>query len=425
VRSLTQELTGRALRFVRSNVAVYLLGLLISRLGALALIPLYTRRLTPAEYGEYSLAVAGLALLPMCASFGLTAGMSRVYFGTEDRAEGLRALGAVARGMFVVCSLFVVLLGVGIYAFAPPDFFGVTRNHWLLVVAAGAGSAFFTVPDLYFRASQQPKLSVTAQLTAFFLTCGLGLLFVLGLHRGLTGAIEAVAVAWVLMGAFGVFYTLTRLPSARVPAETWKALKFSIPLLPHFIASWLQVTADRWILSAFGASASLGAYYLAIQLLSPVAMVGSAFNDAEAPRFGELYREAGADGAFRALPKQYRSYVLVTLAPAAMIAAGSPLLPIFVGPKFSGVMGVLPLLGLAYVIDALYFPAANYVFYVGRTSLMPIVTVTSAVLGSGLAILLLPRLGILGLLVSRVAASIIRSGAIGSAAFVARPRSAG
>jgi O-antigen/teichoic acid export membrane protein len=417
-------LVSRARTLLRSNAAIYLLGSILSRVGAIVLIPLYTRRLTPDEYGEYSLAASGLQLLPMVASLGLTAGISRAYFGTEDRVEGARAMGAVARGMMLVVVAILGSLALLVRALAPDVLFGVQRHHWLLVIATAGGAALFAVPDVFFRASQQPRKAVTLQLSSFFLSAGLGVFFVLHLGRGLTGALEAAMVAWLAVGAFGAYFSLVRLPSGDVAGETRKALAVSIAFVPHHVASWLQLTADRWVLSAFGAAASLGAYYLAVQLLSPMSMVTVAFNDAEAPRMGELYRSGGPEAAWAAMRRMYKRYVLVTLAPGAAILLGSPLLPFLVGSKFLSAIAVLPLLGLAYVIDATYYPPSNFLFFVGRTGLIPAVTVTSSVLGLGLAILLLPRFGLTGLLVSRVATSVIRSAAMGAAAFIARPRHA-
>ena len=65
--------------FLRSNAAIYLGGSVLSRIGAVILIPLYTRRLTPADYGEYAIAVSFLSLLPNLLSLGLTAGLTRVF----------------------------------------------------------------------------------------------------------------------------------------------------------------------------------------------------------------------------------------------------------------------------------------------------------------------------------------------------------
>ncbi|MBX3228125.1 MAG: lipopolysaccharide biosynthesis protein [Labilithrix sp.] len=412
----------RARTLVRSHAAIYLAGALLSRIAGVALIPLYTRRLTPDDYGEYSIATGMLQLLPTCASLGLTAGLSRVYFGTDDRAEGERKMGAVARGMMVVVLVLLGALAVAIHLGVDSSLFGVTRRHLLLVVAAGVPAAFAMVPDLYYRAVQRPVPAVLLQLFGFVLSTSSGLLLVLGLRRALDGALESVVLSQAALGVFAVLFVLLRLPARDVIGETRAALAFSIMFVPHFVAGWLQVTADRWVLTAYGAGAELGKYYLAVQILSPIPMVITSWNSAEAARYGELYREEGPEAAYRSIGRLTRQYLLAATLPGLAILAGAPLLPLLVGPKFLGALALLPFMGLGYILDSLYYPATNYIFYVGRTGLIPIVTTVTAVLGTGLSILLLPRFGLAGLVAARVFSAALRSGAMLVAARIARPR---
>ena len=129
----------------------------------------------------------------------------------------------------------------------------------------------------------------------------------------------------------------------------------------------------------------------------------------------------GPRAAYDALRSLYRSYAFVTLVPALGLLLGSPLLPIVIGPKFLGALAVMPVIGVAFVADAFYYPATNYLFYVGRTAFIPMVSIGSAVASIGLAIVLLPRFGLAGLVASRLLASIIRSAAMMTAARFAKP----
>ncbi|HVH42542.1 MAG TPA: oligosaccharide flippase family protein [Labilithrix sp.] len=408
--------------FLRSNAAIYLGGAVLSRVGAIILIPLYTRRLTPDEYGEYALAVSLLQVLPHCASLGLTAGIARVFFAEKRLEEGTRRMGAVARGMIVIVSCSIALFALCTYLFVHQPLFGIRRRVLMLIVLASAGTAFGMIPELYFRSSQRPRPAVALQLTSFLSMAGFGILFVLGLGRGVDGVIEAAACSSGLMGVIALVFVHLRLPGGDNWAETKQAIPFSLALVPNVFASWIQLTADRWILTAYGATSALGTYYLAVQLLTPISMVSSAWNDAQAPRYGELYRTHGAVAAYEALPASYRRYALVTLVPALGILAVSPLLPIVIGPKFIGAITVMPVLGAALVVDSLYFPPTNYLFYVGRTTFIPIATVTSGIVATTLSILVLPRFGLPGLVACRFLGSVLRATAMIVAGRIARPK---
>lgn len=408
--------------FLRSNAAIYLGGSVLSRIGSIILIPLYTRRLTPEDYGEYAIAVSFLTVLPHCLSLGLTAGLIRVFFAEKDPVLARARVGSVARGMFAIVIATGLALALLTLLFVKAPLVGVRPRLFPLLVAAAAGNAMAMVPEVYLRAAQRPKHTVALQLTSFLSSASLALVFVIVLGRGVVGLVEAAACSSALMAIIAIVFVRLSLGRAtRIVAETWDGLRVSLPLVPNVIAHWAQLTMDRWILTAYGASASLGTYYLAVQILSPITMVLAAWNDAQSARQGELYRAEGAAASYAQLGKTYRSYLAVALVPALGLVAGSPLLPLIIGPKFLGAIAIMPVLGAALVADAFYYPSANYLFFVGRTRLIPVATVVTTVLSTSMSILLLPRYGLPGLVACRFFGAALRAAAMTTAAWIAKP----
>jgi len=276
------------------------------------------------------------------------------------------------------------------------------------------------VPEGYFRAARKAANVVLLQLFTFFGTSSLGVLFVAGLHRGLSGAIESTAIVGCAVGLFSLFFVL-RLGGRFEPRTLSRWLPLSVPIVFHFLASWVLTMGDRWVLSARNFGDQLGTFYLAVQLVSPAAMLVATWNDVDAARMGEEYRVSGISGARAGALRRALAYFMVAVVGTAAVGVVVPLLPVLVGPRFLGAAVFVPALLVAHVLESQYFVSANLLFYAGRTGAIPTVTVASGLLYIGLTWLLLPRYGVAGLLAARIFASFARSAmmAIAAARFTA------
>lgn len=399
---------GRVWASVRSGWGLYLVAAVLSRVGGIVLVPLYTRRLSPAEYGGYSLIVSLIALLPLLLTLGLTAVISKVYFDSPDASAARERVGTVARGLFAAAAFGGLVLSLAALVLWPPGWLGAEPRSVAITVIGGVGTAFTAVPEAWFRASRQARKAVALQLVTFFSTTGLGVLFVAGLGRGLAGAVEAIALVGIGNGLFALVF-VSRLGGRFEPGVVTRWLPVSLPFVLHFAASWLLSMGDRWVLSTSNLSEALGPYYLAIQVVSPAPMLVATWNELDAARLGEEYRDRGIAVARAGAPRRAVRYLLVALAGALAVGAIVPVLPWVVGAKFLGAVAFVPALLLAHLLESQYFVPANLLLYAGRTASIPAITVTAGLLNVVLAYVLLPTFGVTALLIARVVASLTRS----------------
>src|SRR4051812_12102355 len=80
------------LRRLARHSAVYGLGGLVSRIIAVALLPLYTRYLDPADYGAIETLVAGATVLTIILRAGISSAFFRFYFDSPEPAARLRVV---------------------------------------------------------------------------------------------------------------------------------------------------------------------------------------------------------------------------------------------------------------------------------------------------------------------------------------------
>lgn len=407
---------SRLSRWIRSpeslSTLIYLGAAGLAKGAAIVLVPIYTRQLESAAYADYMLVLTAIGMLSPVLSLGLANAVVRAYFdatpeeGTQKSASLARWL-VVVTGALALGSQLVALLLLG-------DGPGIgSRAVVSMVTWAAAGSGIGAVVPLYLKAARKPMWAAGIQLFQFISALSAGLVLVIVLDRGVRGAIEAACVASAAEGLVGLAFVFGYLRGAVQPGSLRAGLRFSLPLVPHVLANQLQGVADRWVFKALGLEPLLGRYAVATQLAAPVALVVGAHNDTAAASLGEVWRSSGRHGLAAALPRHFKAYALSAALPGLVLVTTIPLLHFVVGPRFASGLVWLPALAAIAVIEALYYPSSNAIYYAApNPRAIAAVTLSSGLLSLGLNVLLVPTLGVLGAVTARAVALSVRAAAM-------------
>lgn len=393
---------------------VYLGATILARAGSVLLIPLYTRKLALAAYGDYALAQTLIALLSTPIALGMHQAVGRFYFDLKDLNASKQRTGSAARWLVVVTLTIAVLLEMVVLATRPPGTHGIF-GRWELscIIWAAAGSSIGLVPPQYLRCAQRPFPAAAFQLMEFTSTFGSGLLLVLVAGRGLRGAIEAAALAGVFNGAVAIVFILVVMSGPLSMSILREAVWFSLPSIPHAIGNQIQFVTDRWVMKFTGYDVALGSYSLASQLTTPVSMAVEAWHQASSPDFGETSREGGLLAMARRSSSYLRSYVVIALATSSALCLALPIAAPLVGHSFRGALRIVPFLCAIITIESLYSASAVIAVYANRPASVPKVTIPAGILNVALNIVLVPAMGgVPGALVARAMSMGFRSGAM-------------
>jgi O-antigen/teichoic acid export membrane protein len=269
--------------------------------------------------------------------------------------------------------------------------------------------AISAVPWTLLRSEQRAYFAAAFQLLQFVTMTSAGVTLVLVFDRGYAGAIEAAAGAPVVSGIVSLIY-IQMLPKSGMHLKRLRAaLRFALPFLPHFVAQWLLGAADLWILGKAGFEDELGSYSFAAQVVVPVSMVITAWNEHMGPVMGERFRAGGIPEMRTHLPRVRLSYLAAAVVPGVAVLLGLPLVTWVVGPDFESAIVFVPFLLLAILPNTLYFSDFQIVYYGGPTRWIGAATVTAAGINLALGLLLIPPFGASGAIIARVAGACVRS----------------
>src|ERR671927_1502483 len=170
--------------------AIYGLGSIVARILAVLLLPLYTRYLSPSDYGLIETLVALSAVLAALVAQGMKSAFFRFYF---DSPEEERRLLVVRTAFWYVMAAATVVLVLGIALARPISrlLFG-NGHHVGLVIASFVGlwaAMNYEQMTSLFRVEQRSTAYVAATLANVALTIAATVLLVVVFDKGPVGVL--------------------------------------------------------------------------------------------------------------------------------------------------------------------------------------------------------------------------------------------
>jgi len=375
--------------------SVYTFGEMLRTGLGFILLPVYTRALTPADYGILGVTAPIFALLSTVIGLGLPAAMLRFYFDYRNDEDKLRVyMGTVSSFLILsglVTSLIMTAIGPWLFGKLLPD----TPFHpYLFLAVWNAGISIISlIPLTLFRARQKAQRYIIFTVVDFVLNTALIIYFVTVLNEGALGSLRGQVISALVM-AVPALWIIIRASSPHFSRPMLRSsLAFSLPLLPHLLANWALNVSDRIILNGQVSNSQLGLYTLGYQFGILLNMVAVALNNAWVPFF---YQNT-EDPEHRDTIPPFITYqvLLMALLSLAVALLSREVIQIMANRSFWSSYQVVPWVVLGYMARFLYFFPVNGLLYTKRTKWTMIATLIAAAVNISLNLWLVPQYGIM------------------------------
>jgi O-antigen/teichoic acid export membrane protein len=385
------------------HAAVYGLANLILQAGGVVLLPLYTRCLSPADYGVLEVLGRLAETVGTCLLFGGFRQALLTFYQQSTQEVERRRIVSTTLGLFVL----TCLVGGGpVLALAGPF------SRWLSAALEGGAAAISVgllrlavlgillepltlIPLALIQARVESTTFVLITLSQFVVRVTLCVVFVALLGWGVTGVLTATALTGA---AYGVGLSLRELARGRArpdAAQVAALLRFALPFVPGGLCFFLLHHGDRFFLLRYCGREEVGLYALGYKLalsvgmfsLTPLYMVWGT-------RMYEAARGDDAPGVFgRAFTRILAAFLLVGL---GLCLFQDEVVGLIAGPAYAAATRVVPPVVLACFCQA-GASLMDAAFYVRRrTGLKLWITLSSTAVMLTLYWVLIPSYGSLG-----------------------------
>lgn len=387
--------TGGQLRKTAAHSGIYALGTLLGRITALVMLPIYTRYLSPSDYGVLELLLMAIEITGILVGMRIAQAMFRFYILAEGESERKEIVSTVLLSILLTSSLGAVALYLSaepltILIFGDPGYLGEFRLFAFTLIT----NAVSAVGLAYLRARQMPVVYVSIGAATLILQVTLNVIFVVILQLHVRGVVYSSLCSGIIIATAFTLYLLKWAGFRYSLALARRLFRFIAPLILASIAAFYVAYADKYFLRLFGSLATVGLYALAARIGSILVTLFNAFNMSwNADRY-EIVKHDNAREIFRQVFR-FLSAVLVLTGAGLALFAGD-FFRIMTDPQFYPASNIVPLL-VSAGIARIYAMFCNFgIMLDERTRHIAEGSWLKVIVASAGYVLLIPYLGVYG-----------------------------
>jgi O-antigen/teichoic acid export membrane protein len=391
------------LRRLATTGAAYTAASIFSKLIAVALLPLYTRYLTTADYGAAEVMFAAVVTASIFVRLGLIEALLRFYYRDDEDPD--RVVGTSFAALFWLTTLaalaalpFAQPISEALLPHAAPDLARISIGGlWVLTM--------FEFLLTLFRLEERARAYFVTTMLSVLAAIGLTVILVVGHGEGAKGLLlgsYASGAAFVI----GLIWAHRGRLSLRVDRPLLRRLlRFGLPTMPAELSLYMLNFVDRVILARSAGLAEAGLYSLAVKFAQGVNVLVRGFQLAWPP----LAYSIRDDGEAR---RVYAAVVTWFVAAMAFVVTGLWLLSRWIvralaAPEYFGAYEAVGLIATGAALYALYMVLVVILGRTGRTEFNFPATGAALAANIALNLALVPPFGIVGAGMALVASYLV------------------
>ncbi len=391
------------LRRLATTGAAYTAASILSKLIAVALLPVYTRFLSPADYGAAEVMYAAIVAASIVVRLGVIEALLRFYYSDSEDPDEVVASSFAALFWAATAGALIALPFAGQISQAlldQPDA-GLARiaigGLWVLTL--------FEFLLTLFRLEERARAFFTTTLANVLLTIPLTLALVGALDLGAEGLLigsYATGAAFVL-GLLWVHRHRLSLRWDRVLIG--RLMRFGMPTMPAELSLYSLNLIDRIIIVRYAGLAEAGLYSLGVKFAQGVNVLVRGFQLAWPPLAYSIRDDDEARNAYAVIVTWFTAGCTFFVTGLWLLSRW--LVRALAAPEYYGSFKVIGPIATGVTLYALYMVLVVILGRTGRTGFNLPATLVATGVNIVLNLILVPAMGIVGAGLALVASYLV------------------
>lgn len=379
------------LRLAIKDSVVYGVAGIATRAMGLLLLPVYSRILSPSEYGLFDLVMAAAAIASIAVPLEISLGLARLYPDSTSEDEKRRF--ATTAWLFTLCMYGIFsVLAITLHLAGP-----MPQLEAISLPVLGLGLTTIVLMGLLYFLQNQLRWELKglhyAKVNLFNAYGGGALAALLGWHFGLAGVLFGLSVGAASAIMLARVYVGDSLKGAWDTDKLRLMMRYALPLVPASLSALVTLYVDRALLSYFSGLHDVGLFALGYRVasISLLGLIG--IQGALIPLIYSHHKAARTPADIARLFRWFSGVSILLCGFLGLFAA--EILQVLVAQPFRDASKIVAILAPACVLMQLYifFPG---MFLEKKTWLQLGVQVAAAMANFALCLWLIPAYGFVG-----------------------------
>ena len=377
------------------SFSVYVFSSFFNQGVSFLLIPVFTKYLTPGEYGILSLVNTTVSLLTIFIMVGADGSIRRQFYKLKGEAYARFFSSALLTSFvaFFIISALASLASIGLSGLIE-----IPRKWIFLAPIIAFTSILPTILLGQYRVQQRAGAFAVFSNSMTVLNLVLAIVFVVVLKLNYEGRLYSTLIvnsAFFIL-AF-VFLKRQDFIGNKINWEYSKtSLKYGLPIIPHQIGAFVIAFSDRYFIANMVNVDEVGIYNVGYQVGSIIGILEGTFGYAFTPFLFESLTENSVLRKKKVVKVSYLFILFLALAVLLLTVLSFPLFKLFIDERFHGGQIFVLWVAIGFFFSGCYKMVTGYIYYSNKTIFLAYLSVFNIVVNILLNYLLISRFGALG-----------------------------
>lgn len=374
------------------NSAIYTIATVLTRGIAIFLVPIYTRYLTPSEYGIIDYFMILASIINLTIALEVSQAVVRYY---QD-AQGIEEKRSyVSTAFFFTIFMYIIYFMVSfIFSSELSSLFLDDENMSLLfIIASGAiatnGIFYFVQNQLKFEI--QPKKFALVSIVNITILASIAIFLLIVVKLKVESIFIAQIVANIVGSILSVYLAKKSYGFVFVYEKLKEMISFSYPLVFSGVAVFIAMYIDRIAIKDLLGLDELGIYGVAYRFAAVAGLVMVGFQSSLIPLVYKHYKEENTPKDISKIFNIFCIFALFVI--CGSILFSQEIVVLFTTEIFYSSANLIAILVMSVFFSNMYIFAPG-IGIAKKTKLTLLITIIGAVLNTLLNYILIPRFGL-------------------------------
>ncbi|EMU55855.1 lipopolysaccharide biosynthesis protein [Clostridium butyricum] len=349
--------------------------------------PIFTRILSPTEYGQISIFNSWIDIIGVVAMLSLSAGVyNNGMLDYEDKKDEFTF------SLLILSNSCTLIMAMIYIIFRKYFDYILILPHSLIILMF---IIFFISPAFNFWTTRQRyeykyKSYAVITILSIIISCSTSILCVINFKNKIDAKLWGEKIILILIWIY-FYINIIYKGKFKLKLEYWKyALKFNIPLIPHYLSLYVLNNSDRVMIANILGTESAAIYSVAYSAGSIVSIIWISINSSLLPwTYDKLKKKE-----YNSIGETTKPLIVIYGVVCVMLVYLAPEIMHILAPKsyHNGIYVIAPVIAGIF-FTSLYCLFANIEFYYKSTKVIMIASVMSSIINIILNLIFIPRYG--------------------------------
>ncbi len=376
-----------------SQASIYTFSNILSRSISLLLVPLYTKVLSPSDYGSVDILTVSCGLINLTIALEIHQAIARFYneWTLADQKKYISTAFIFTIVIYTLFSLFLIPFRINL-----SDFFLESNNkiniiNETILVSWTSGVYYFTQSQLRWQLKAKNHAFVSIIFTV--ITTITTSILILYFHLGISGVLYGLIIGNLAGILLSIYFTRDLYINYFDFSRLFFLLKFSTPLVLSSVSVFISLYIDRILIKKMLSLNELGLFSIGYKFASIVGLLTTGINLAITPLIYKHYKDPTTKIKLQSIFLYYILFGSIIFVGITIFA--ETIILTFTTPNYIHAKNVIPYLVLTSLLASMYNFTPG-LFIANKTKIVTYINILVAIINLCLNIFLIPIFGIIG-----------------------------